>query len=96
MRYTAVFSFFLERKAERDQMLIASTEKAKNLYKRELDWIRKQPRARGTKAKYRVDAFEEVKSKAFGYSDRKKIDLDIKETRQGNKSIDKVVQVCIM
>lgn len=63
-KYTGNYSYFLEKKEERIQQLTVEVDKAKNLMKKELDWIRKQPRARGTKAKYRVDAFEDIKEKA--------------------------------
>jgi ATP-binding cassette subfamily F protein uup len=67
-------------------------EKAKSLYKKELDWIRRQPKARGTKAKYRVDAFEETKEKAFTKREERDIELSVSTQRLGNKilEIDKI------
>ena len=67
-------------------------EKAKSLYKKELDWIRRQPKARGTKAKYRVDAFEETKEKAFTKREERDIELTVSTQRLGNKilEIDKI------
>jgi ATP-binding cassette subfamily F protein uup len=56
--------------------------------KKELEWMRRQPKARGTKAKYRVDAFDDLKEKAAGKEDLKKLELNIKQTRQGNKVIE--------
>jgi len=64
-RYMGNYGYFLEKKAERREIEATEQEKAKSLYKKELDWIRRQPKARSTKAKYRVDAFEETKEKAF-------------------------------
>ncbi|TAH20242.1 MAG: ABC transporter ATP-binding protein [Cytophagales bacterium] len=63
-KYTGNYSYFLEKKEERVQQLTVEVDKAKNLMKKELDWIRRQPKARGTKAKYRVEAFEDIKEKA--------------------------------
>jgi ABC transport system ATP-binding/permease protein len=62
--YKGNYSYFLEQRALRQQQLNTETEKAKNLMVKELDWIRRQPKARGTKAKYRIDAFEQLKEKA--------------------------------
>jgi ATP-binding cassette subfamily F protein uup len=63
-------------------------EKAKSLYKKELDWIRRQPKARGTKAKYRVDAFEETKEKAFTKREERDIELTVSTQRLGNKILE--------
>ncbi|MCC5927986.1 MAG: ABC-F family ATP-binding cassette domain-containing protein [Cyclobacteriaceae bacterium] len=62
--YKGNYSYFLEQRALRQQQLSTETEKARNLMVKELDWIRRQPKARGTKAKYRIDAFEQLKDKA--------------------------------
>lgn len=62
--YKGNYSYFLEKKAEREMSAAAETEKARNLMRKELEWIRRMPKARGTKAKYRVDAFEDLKEKA--------------------------------
>ena len=61
--YKGGFQYYIEKKAEREGIENTEIDKAKNLYKRELEWVRKMPRARGTKAKYRVDAFYDVKDK---------------------------------
>jgi ATP-binding cassette subfamily F protein uup len=63
-------------------------EKAKSLYKKELDWIRRQPKARSTKAKYRVDAFEETKEKASQKREDREIELQVSAQRLGNKIIE--------
>ncbi len=63
-KYNGNYTYFLEKKAERIEQMTAEVAKAKNLMKKELDWIRRQPKARGTKAKYRIEAFEELKEKA--------------------------------
>jgi ATP-binding cassette subfamily F protein uup len=86
--YKGNYSYFLEKKAEREQMQQASTEKARNLMKKELEWMRRQPKARGTKAKYRVDAFYDLKEKAQSKDERGNMELNISHTRQGNKILE--------
>jgi ABC transport system ATP-binding/permease protein len=87
-RYLGNYSYFLEKKAERREIEATEQEKAKSLYKKELDWIRRQPKARGTKAKYRVDAFEETKEKAFRKREEREIELNVTTQRLGNKIIE--------
>ncbi|WP_268034308.1 ABC-F family ATP-binding cassette domain-containing protein [Algoriphagus sp. PAP.12] len=91
-RYLGNYGYFLTKKAERMQIEDVEIEKAKSLYKKELDWIRRQPKARGTKAKYRVDAFEETKEKAFTKREERDIELTVSTQRLGNKilEIDKI------
>lgn len=91
-RYQGNYGYFLDKKAERMQIEDIEIEKAKSLYKKELDWIRRQPKARGTKAKYRVDAFEETKEKAFTKREERDIELSVSTQRLGNKilEIDKI------
>ncbi len=84
-RYKGNYSYFLEKKAERQASQAAETEKARNLLRKELDWMRRQPRARGTKAKYRVDAFYDLQDKAKGPGSDGKLELSVKTTRVGNK-----------
>jgi len=86
--YKGNYSYFIEKKAEREEMSAAETEKARNLMRKELDWIRRQPKARGTKAKYRVDAFEELKEKAAKKITGPALELSVKTTRQGGKIIE--------
>lgn len=87
-RYSGNYSYFLEKKSEREQMAQSEKEKATNLFKKELDWIRRQPKARGTKAKYRVDAFEGIKEKAHQNLDKVELELDINQRRQGGKILE--------
>jgi ATP-binding cassette subfamily F protein uup len=87
-RYAGSYSYFLEKKEERKQVELSEQEKAKSLYRKELDWIRRQPKARGTKAKYRVDAFEATKEKAFRKKEEREITLEVKTTRLGKKIIE--------
>ncbi|MCC5939361.1 MAG: ABC-F family ATP-binding cassette domain-containing protein [Lunatimonas sp.] len=87
-RYAGSYSYFLEKKEERKQVALSEQEKAKSLYKKELDWIRRQPKARGTKAKYRVDAFEATKEKALRKKDEREVTLEVKTSRLGKKIIE--------
>ena len=87
-KYSGNYSYFLEKKAEREEMQLAEKEKAKNLYNKELEWIRRQPKARGTKAKYRVDAFQDVKKKAHQNLEKQSVELDVKTRRQGGKVLE--------
>ena len=87
-RYQGNYGYFLDKKAERLQIEDIEIDKAKSLYKKELDWIRRQPKARGTKAKYRVDAFEETKEKAFTKREERDIELSVSTQRLGNKILE--------
>jgi ATP-binding cassette subfamily F protein uup len=86
--YKGDYAYFLEKKAEREEMLKSEVAKAKNLLKKELEWMRKQPKARGTKAKYRIDAFYELQEKASQNLKRDSLELDIQERRQGGKILE--------
>lgn len=86
--YNGNYSYFLEKKAERDAIKTAEIDKAKNLMRKELDWIRRQPKARGTKAKYRIDAFEELKEKASQKIDKSQVEFNVKTSRLGSKIIE--------
>lgn len=61
--YKGNYSYYLEKRAERIENMNAEVGKAQKLMKSEQEWIRRMPQARGTKAKYRVDAFEDLKRK---------------------------------
>lgn len=84
-RYKGNYQNFLEKKSEREAQDAASVDKAKNLLRKELDWMRRQPKARGTKAKYRVDAFYETKDKASKGLQRQELDINLTGERQGKK-----------
>ena len=88
MRYQGNYSYFLQRKEERLEQNRAEVDRARNLMRKELDWMRRQPKARGTKAKYRVDAFEGIKEKAGQRIDQKQVMLDVQTTRQGKKVLE--------
>lgn len=86
--YKGNYAYFLEKKAEREAIEASEVDKARNLYRKELDWIRRQPKARGTKAKYRVDAFEETKDKASQRKFDNQIELNVKSARLGSKIVE--------
>ncbi|WP_339706535.1 ABC-F family ATP-binding cassette domain-containing protein [Algoriphagus aquimarinus] len=87
-RYLGNYGYFLDKKEERMEIEDIELEKAKSLYKKELDWIRRQPKARSTKAKYRVDAFEDTKEKASQKREERDIQLTVTTQRLGNKIIE--------
>lgn len=86
--YKGNYSYFLEKKAEREEVEAAGIDKARNLMRKELDWIRRQPKARGTKAKYRVDAFEDLKEKASQKKFDTQMELNVRTSRLGSKIIE--------
>lgn len=86
-RYKGNYAYFLEKKAAREMMRDVEIEKARQLLKKELEWMRRQPKARTTKAQYRINAFEEVKQKAQRQASDGKVDLQMKTTRLGGKTI---------
>lgn len=86
--YEGNYTNYLLKKEEREQNQAIEKEKAKNLYKKELDWMRRQPKARGTKAKYRVDAFSDVKEKAHKNLSKSSLNLDVTARRQGKKVLE--------
>lgn len=87
-RYKGNFSYFIEKKAEREFNENSETDKAKNLYRRELEWVRRMPKARGTKSKSRVDAFYVVEEKARKKNQDEKLQLNVKMTRMGGKILE--------
>jgi ATP-binding cassette subfamily F protein uup len=87
-RYKGNYAYFLEKKTEREEILKVEVTRARNLLKKELEWMRRQPRARGTKAKYRVDAYYELEKKASQDLKKDRLELDIREARQGGKILE--------
>jgi ATP-binding cassette subfamily F protein uup len=87
-RHKGNYSYFLEKKQERETSKASELEKAKNLYYRELEWIRKQPKARGTKSKSRVDAFEGIKDKATARRSDNTFELNVKMSRIGGSIVE--------
>jgi ATP-binding cassette subfamily F protein uup len=79
---------FLEKKAQREESEAASVDKAKNVYRRELEWMRKQPKARTTKSKSRIDNFYEVEKKAKQQLQEQQLQLQSKMNRLGGKTVE--------
>ncbi|MFC6999084.1 ATP-binding cassette domain-containing protein [Rufibacter roseus] len=86
--YKGNYSYYVEKKAEQEEANAAEMGKAKQLLKKELEWMRKQPRARGTKSKSRVDAFYETQEKVSQKDTRTQLELSVKSTRQGNQILE--------
>ena len=86
--YKGDYENYLEKKAARNESDMASIDKAKNLYRKELEWIRKQPKARTTKSKSRIDAFADVEAKAKKKVEDQQIKLDMKMSRLGGKVVE--------
>jgi ABC transport system ATP-binding/permease protein len=86
--YKGNFEYYLEKKAERMLASASELEKAKNLYRRELEWVRKMPRARGTKSKSRVDAFSTVEDKVKQKKEDDGVELSVKMSRLGSKILE--------
>jgi ATP-binding cassette subfamily F protein uup len=87
-RYKGNFSYYLEKKAERQEQQQATIDKARNTFKKELDWIRRQPKARGTKQKARIDAFQETKKIASQRIEEDEMDIPVKMERLGTKIVE--------
>ncbi|MBS1593271.1 MAG: ABC-F family ATP-binding cassette domain-containing protein [Bacteroidetes bacterium] len=86
--YPGDYEYFLEKKAEREATESASVDKARNLMRKELDWMRKQPKARTTKSKSRIDAFYELQTKAAGKTKEQELMLNVKMSRLGGKILE--------
>lgn len=84
-QYKGNYSYYLEKRQERIESQNTEVERANNLLRKELDWMRRQPQARGTKAKYRVDAFYELEKKAKQQRDIGSVNLDVKASYIGSK-----------
>lgn len=83
--YSGNYNYYLEKRQERIEAQNAETAKARNLLRTELEWMRRQPQARGTKAKYRIDAFYDLKEKASKQNSDKNIQLNVKSSYIGSK-----------
>lgn len=87
-KYKGNYSYYLEKKEERITQEAVSTNKAKNLFKKELDWMRRQPKARTTKSKSRIDDFFEIKEKAHKRRQDHSVQLEINMKRLGSKIVE--------
>jgi ATP-binding cassette subfamily F protein uup len=87
-RYQGNYSYFLEKRDERIQMQQASVSKAKNLLRTEIEWMRRMPKARSTKAKYRIDSFSDLQEKASQNIGNGKVEMSVKSARLGKKIVE--------
>jgi ATP-binding cassette subfamily F protein uup len=87
-RHKGNYTYYLEKKAAREENEKSNLQKTRNLFGKELEWIRKQPRARGTKAKSRVEAFSVLKEKASKKLDDDKMSITIDMQRVGGKILE--------
>ncbi|MBI1317091.1 ATP-binding cassette domain-containing protein [bacterium] len=87
-RHDGNYSFFLTKREEREEAHQTEVDRAKQRLKSELEWMRRQPKARSTKSKARIDAFYELKDKANSGHKTPELQLDIKMSRLGGKVLD--------
>lgn len=90
--YRGKYAYYLEKKAEKEELDATVLAKRKNLLKKELEWMRRMPQARGTKSKARIDSFYDLENKTKGQFEKTSVKLDVKVSRQGGQilEIDKV------
>ncbi len=86
--YKGNYQYYLEKRNQRINILQADIDKANNLYKKELEWMRKMPQARTTKAKYRIDNFYKIEKRAKINIQEDEQNIDIKTARLGKKVLD--------
>ena len=87
-RYKGNYTYYLEKKQERQAILQTNIDKAKNLYSKELEWMRRQPKARGTKSKARIESFYDVEKSAKKRIKTDKVQLEVQMTRLGSKILE--------
>jgi ATP-binding cassette subfamily F protein uup len=87
-KYKGNYSYYLQNKEERIALEATNLGKAKSLFKKELEWMRKQPKARTTKSKSRIDDFHQIKDKAHQRRKDHKIQLEINMERLGSKILE--------
>ncbi|MEG0500442.1 MAG: ATP-binding cassette domain-containing protein, partial [Rikenellaceae bacterium] len=83
--YKGAYNEYMIARNERIEQFGKEVDKAQNLYKTELDWMRRMPQARGTKAKYRKDAFEDISEKAHRSRNDREVNIGIASSRLGTK-----------
>ena len=86
--YNGNYAHYLEKKAEREAESEAQFQKNSNLLRKELEWMRRQPQARGTKSKARIDAYYDLEEKTKNAGAKGKVELSVKTSRQGNKILE--------
>ncbi|SMG49140.1 ATP-binding cassette, subfamily F, uup [Marivirga sericea] len=87
-KYKGNYEEFLVKKEERESIEQLEVDKARNLMKKEQEWMRRMPKARGTKAKYRVDAFQDLKDKASKNLKKDQVELEVSQKRMGGKILE--------
>jgi len=86
--YKGNYSYFLEKKSERETIDAVMAEKSRNLLRRELEWMRRQPQARGTKSKSRIEAYYDLEEKSKAIKGNDSVQLSVKVSRQGSKILE--------
>jgi len=86
--YKGNYSYYLQKREERIQQFETETDKAKQLFKKELEWMRRQPKARTTKSKSRIDDFADIKARAHQRRKAHEIQLEINMQRLGTKIVE--------
>jgi len=87
-RYEGNYEYFLEKKQSREYSAKLNSEKAKNLLKTELDWMRRMPKARRHKAKSRIESFYDLKERAANRPEEKSININVNISRMGSKILE--------
>lgn len=88
--YDGNYDYYLQKRAERHENLSAELAKVKNLLRTELEWMRRQPQARGSKAKYRIDSFHDLERRSHINLNEKDVNLAVKGSYIGNKILEAV------
>lgn len=88
--YEGNYDYYLRKRTERNEVLSAELAKVKNLLRTELEWMRRQPQARGSKAKYRIDSFHDLEKKSHVNLNEKDVRLSVKGSYIGNKIFEAV------
>lgn len=83
--YDGNYNYYLEKRAERIDAQNAAVEKARNLLRTEIEWMRRQPQARAHKAQYRIDAFYDLKERAQSHNEKGDVELNVKAGYIGKK-----------
>lgn len=83
--YDGNYNYYLEKRAERIDAQNLAVEKARNLLRTEIEWMRRQPQARAHKAQYRIDAFYDLKERAQSRNDKGDVELNVKAGYIGKK-----------
>ncbi len=86
--YKGNYSYYLDKKEERHQLEQTNTDKAQQLYKKELEWMRRQPKARTTKSKSRIEDFHDIKHRASQRRLDHKVQLELNMERLGSKIVE--------